>query len=78
MESPAQSYPRQTLDLLDRVVPDGDGAEALYGLSRVQREPAVAIKSKRGLTRSGRRQDRFRSVAELAATRPVPHPTRPH
>ena len=35
MESLAQRYPRQTLGLLDRVVPDGDGQEAPYELSRV-------------------------------------------
>ena len=35
MESLAQSYPRKTLDLLDRVVSDGEGTVAPYGLSRV-------------------------------------------
>ena len=35
MESLAQRFPRQTLDLLDRVVSDVDGEEAPYELSRV-------------------------------------------
>ena len=35
MESLAQRFPRQTLDLLDRVVSDADGEEAPYELSRV-------------------------------------------
>ena len=46
MESLAQRFPRQTLDLLDRVVPDADGDEAPYELSRVldllvEAEPAL-------------------------------------
>ena len=35
MESLAQRFPRQTLDLLDRVISDADGEEAPYELSRV-------------------------------------------
>ena len=46
IESLAQRFPRQTLDLLDRVVPDADGEEAPYELSRVldllvEAEPAL-------------------------------------
>ena len=60
VESLAQSYPRQTLDLLDRVVPDGDGAEAPYGLSRVL---DLLVEAKPSLSAD----PRYRRLRRLAA-----------